>query len=59
MPTAYDRAVAAVELAAEGSPDSLVTAICAYFSRADLIDFVERYIDDTIDQYDDTDEEEE
>lgn len=46
----YDRAVEAIENCAEVSPDQLVTAVLAYFSHADLIDFVERYIDDTIDQ---------
>ncbi len=54
--SSYDRAVEAVENAAEASPDTLVTAILGYFSRADLVDFVERYIDDTIDQDDEEEE---
>ena len=59
MPSTHDRAVEAVENCGESSPTTLVTAILAYFSREDLIDFVERYIDDTIDQDEDEDEDEE
>lgn len=55
----YDRAVQAVEDAGENAPGALVTAILAYFSRVDLIDFVERYIDDTIDSDEDKEDDDE